>query len=297
MPSQVSSAGPSPEPPGFRWSWLVLAGTILAGCALGGAVMGVANVSGNGEPGTQARPTVAAADPGAGVEGDAAAVMRPAKPVSTSASPSPACRPLRTRGRSSSTWTAWWRPSLISSPSGCDRPSTTCSRSGTRSRTRRTGVEPWQRSGCRTPRRRRVRTLRRRRRPRDGSRSPQCASVGRRRGHVVRAVAGRGGLDRLRVVAVGRSGWRGRRNGTGPGVRWPRTAGPEQHPPRRRAHASAGRSGRGQLRRHRGRGPWAQGSLRRLAVLLGLTVSLLPSVPAVLLLAGSRRRQSHAPGG
>ncbi len=73
MPSQVSSAGPSPEPPGFRWSWLVLAGTILAGCALGGAVMGVANVSGNGEPGTQARPTVAAADPGAGVEGDAAA--------------------------------------------------------------------------------------------------------------------------------------------------------------------------------------------------------------------------------
>ncbi len=122
MPSQVSSAGPSPEPPGFRWSWLVLAGTILAGCALGGAVMGVANVSGNGEPGTQARPTVAAADPGAGVEGDAAAVMRPAKPVSTSASPSPACRPLRTRGRSPSTWTAWWRPSLISSPSGCDRP-------------------------------------------------------------------------------------------------------------------------------------------------------------------------------
>ncbi len=33
----------------------------------------------------------------------------------------------------------------------------------------------------------------------------------------------------------------------------------------------------------------AQGSLRQLAVLLGVTVSLVPSVPAVLLLAGSRR--------
>jgi hypothetical protein len=40
----------------------------------------------------------------------------------------------------------------------------------------------------------------------------------------------------------------------------------------------------------------AQGSLRQLAVLLGLTVSLVPSVPAVLLLALSRRRESRPPG-
>ena len=41
----------------------------------------------------------------------------------------------------------------------------------------------------------------------------------------------------------------------------------------------------------------AQGSLRQLAVLLGLTVSLVPSVTAVLLLATSRRRAPASPGG
>jgi hypothetical protein len=38
----------------------------------------------------------------------------------------------------------------------------------------------------------------------------------------------------------------------------------------------------------------ARGSLRQLAVLLGLTVALVPSVPAVVLLAASGRRQ-HLP--
>jgi hypothetical protein len=37
----------------------------------------------------------------------------------------------------------------------------------------------------------------------------------------------------------------------------------------------------------------AQGSLRQLAVLLGLTISLVPSVPAGLLLVLSRRREAR----
>ena len=41
----------------------------------------------------------------------------------------------------------------------------------------------------------------------------------------------------------------------------------------------------------------AQGSLRQLAVLLGLTVSLVPSVPAVLLLTLARRRAPIASRG
>ena len=41
----------------------------------------------------------------------------------------------------------------------------------------------------------------------------------------------------------------------------------------------------------------AQGSLRQLAVLLGLTVSLVPTVPAVALLRLSRRRETPAPVG
>ena len=40
----------------------------------------------------------------------------------------------------------------------------------------------------------------------------------------------------------------------------------------------------------------AQGSLRQLAVLLGLTVSLVPSVPAVALLVLSGRRGQRPPG-
>ena len=41
----------------------------------------------------------------------------------------------------------------------------------------------------------------------------------------------------------------------------------------------------------------AQGSLRQLAVLLGLTVALLPSVPAVLLLVLGRRQARPGSGG
>ena len=49
MPSQVTSSSPER---GSRWSWLVPAGTFLAGCALGGVVVGVGAVGGDGdEPG------------------------------------------------------------------------------------------------------------------------------------------------------------------------------------------------------------------------------------------------------
>jgi len=41
----------------------------------------------------------------------------------------------------------------------------------------------------------------------------------------------------------------------------------------------------------------AQGSLRQLAVLLGLTVALVPSVPAVVLLTLGGRRDSHSSRG
>lgn len=44
MPSQVSSS--SPDGRGSRWSWLLPAGTFLAGCALGGVVVGVGAVGG-----------------------------------------------------------------------------------------------------------------------------------------------------------------------------------------------------------------------------------------------------------
>ena len=40
----------------------------------------------------------------------------------------------------------------------------------------------------------------------------------------------------------------------------------------------------------------ARGSLRQLAVLLGLTISLVPTVPAVALLVLSRRTELRAPG-
>ena len=48
MPSQVTSSSPER---GSRWSWLVPAGTFLAGCALGGVVVGVGAVGGDDEPG------------------------------------------------------------------------------------------------------------------------------------------------------------------------------------------------------------------------------------------------------
>jgi hypothetical protein len=58
MPSQLSSSGP--EARGSRWSWLVPAGTFLAGCALGGVVVGVGAVGGDDDD--ESRPPVAAAE-------------------------------------------------------------------------------------------------------------------------------------------------------------------------------------------------------------------------------------------
>ena len=56
MPGQPSSSGP--EARGSRWSWLVPAGTFLAGCALGGVVVGVGVVGGDDD---EPSPAVAAA--------------------------------------------------------------------------------------------------------------------------------------------------------------------------------------------------------------------------------------------
>lgn len=69
MPSQLSSR---PEARGSRWSWLVPAGTFLAGCALGGVVVGVGAVGGDDD---EPRPPVAAAeaDRGQDAPGDDAA--------------------------------------------------------------------------------------------------------------------------------------------------------------------------------------------------------------------------------
>ena len=57
MPSQLSSS--SPEARGSRWSWLVPAGTFLAGCALGGVVVGVGAVGGDDD---ESSPPAAAAE-------------------------------------------------------------------------------------------------------------------------------------------------------------------------------------------------------------------------------------------
>jgi hypothetical protein len=56
MPSQVSSS--SPGGGGSRWSWLLPAGTFLAGCALGGVVVGVGAVGDGDEE--ERSPAVAA---------------------------------------------------------------------------------------------------------------------------------------------------------------------------------------------------------------------------------------------
>ena len=71
MPSQLSSS--SPEARSSQWSWLVPAGTFLAGCALGGVVVGVGVVDGDDEAPSS---PVAAADMDSeqdGTEGDDAA--------------------------------------------------------------------------------------------------------------------------------------------------------------------------------------------------------------------------------
>ena len=65
MPSQVTS--PSPAGGGARWSWLVPAGTFVAGCVLGGVVVGVGEVGGGADD-SSGRP-VTAADAGTDGEG------------------------------------------------------------------------------------------------------------------------------------------------------------------------------------------------------------------------------------
>ena len=59
MPSQKSSS--SPEARGSRWSWLLPAGTFLAGCALGAVVVGVGAVGG-GDDDDDPSPAVASAE-------------------------------------------------------------------------------------------------------------------------------------------------------------------------------------------------------------------------------------------
>lgn len=61
MPSQVTAT--SAEGRGSRWSWLLPAGTFLAGCALGAVVTGVGEVGGDDEPSPSA--SAVAADEGA----------------------------------------------------------------------------------------------------------------------------------------------------------------------------------------------------------------------------------------
>lgn len=63
MPSQVSSPSTGPGGRASRWSWLLPAGTFVAGCALGGVVVGVGAVGGDDEPPAPA--STAAADTGA----------------------------------------------------------------------------------------------------------------------------------------------------------------------------------------------------------------------------------------
>ena len=63
MTGHVASAGEAHERPGARWSWLLPAGTFLAGCALGGTLVGVGAVGGD-EPAELAA-SAAAADPDA----------------------------------------------------------------------------------------------------------------------------------------------------------------------------------------------------------------------------------------
>jgi hypothetical protein len=73
MSSPVSSSSTSPEARGSRWSWLLPAGTFLAGCALGVVVMAVADVGGDAEPSTSAGSAAAAAEAGASAEAEGAA--------------------------------------------------------------------------------------------------------------------------------------------------------------------------------------------------------------------------------
>ncbi len=76
MPSQVSGPSTNPEARGSRWSWLLPAGTFLAGLALGGVVVGAGAVGGDDAPTGPA--TAAQADGNASGGGDGSAGGDPA---------------------------------------------------------------------------------------------------------------------------------------------------------------------------------------------------------------------------
>ncbi len=84
MPEHVSSSPASPDGPGRRWSWLLPAGTFLAGLALGGVVVGAGAVGdgdGDGADAPAAAPAAAAAGEqdgagGGGSDADAGLYVR-----------------------------------------------------------------------------------------------------------------------------------------------------------------------------------------------------------------------------
>ena len=75
MPRQVSGTTASPEVRHSGWSWLLPAGTFLAGCALGAVLVGVGDVGGEDAPASSASST--AGDDGAPGQDDGAATDEP----------------------------------------------------------------------------------------------------------------------------------------------------------------------------------------------------------------------------
>ena len=77
MPSQVISSSASPDARGSRWSWMLPAGTFVAGCVLGGVVVAVGDVGADDEPTTGTTAAVAtdegSTDEGSTDEGDGSA--------------------------------------------------------------------------------------------------------------------------------------------------------------------------------------------------------------------------------
>ena len=291
MPDEQRAAVTSARPVGARWSWLLPAGTFLAGCGLGA-------VARRGRCRRRRRPPrpLPAAAPGADASGRAPRRRRtgatgsaPAPRVLTCRCPTPACGAPTTRRRLSSTSTASWPRSPTSIPSGCARRSTTCSTSVTRLQRvaeqcrerrcdagRRTAGPPRSRRPVMTSRGHRLDPL-----------------VARRRCRLVRAVARR--RRRGPATSCGSSrdlGGAVADAGRSLGSVGTALQGLGDAPLVGKRTEELGAQVQRQLRGHRGAGAGrAGGSLRQLAVLLGLTVALLPSVPAVLLLVAVSRRR------
>jgi hypothetical protein len=72
MTDQVGASSTRADTDGSRWSWLLPAGTFLAGCVLGGVLVGVGDV-GDDEPSTPDGSAAAAVDADAGEEQDGTA--------------------------------------------------------------------------------------------------------------------------------------------------------------------------------------------------------------------------------